>query len=83
MCEKCEALMKNPEVMLHVENHNAIWQNALALKLVIHNTWLEMQDHDCNEYYGDLEEVFADFLKKINIVEQRSYELAKAAAMRL
>lgn len=80
MCEKCK---ENAELMQHIENHNAIWQNALALKIVIHNSWLEMQEYGCENYYGDLEAVIHEFLDRINLVEQRSYHIAKEAAAQL
>jgi hypothetical protein len=80
MCHKCEAdkirqklKQENPLIYQFVDDHNAIWQQALTLKLVMIHFIDEMEAHNAENYYKNLLEVFTEVLGVLDQVETESF----------
>lgn len=80
MCKKCEAekirqkiKSENPKAYTFIDDHNAIWQNALALKVAMINFVEETGSHNIDSYYGHTTEIFKEVLELLDHMETESF----------
>jgi hypothetical protein len=80
MCKKCEAEKirqkireENPIAYKFIDDHNAIWQNALALKVVMINFVEETEAHNVDEYYKHTTEIIKEVLELLDHIETESF----------
>lgn len=83
MCEHCERQAMQEELKAEVDVFNAIYQNALTLKLVTYHIKQELIELDADEFFPDIEEVVEDFIKAMHSVEKISLLKAGQAAQGL
>lgn len=86
MCELCRKLEKireeNPFISKQeqIDTLNAIWQNALSLKITMHHYKQELIEIDANEYYPDMTGLLEEFITAMQAVEQHALLTAKDLA---
>lgn len=80
MCKKCEAekikrkiMAENPKAYQFIDDHNAIWQNALALKIAMINFLEEAEAHKIDSYYKHTTEIFTEVLQVLDQMETESF----------
>jgi hypothetical protein len=80
MCQKCEAekirakiKQENPIIYKFIDDHNAIWQNALALKIAMINFLEECEEKDLDKHYPNSSEVFTEVLGVLDQIETESF----------
>lgn len=83
MCEKCDRIAMNRGTIIEIETFNAIWQNALALKIAVHHFKEELLRLDADDHYPEFDEVMDEFIKVMDAMEKHSLLSAKELAERL
>jgi hypothetical protein len=80
MCELCRKIERDPAFKRKfIDDHNALWQNALALKITMSHIKNEMIEYDANEYYPQIENVIDLVIDALDQIETNSFKGAKGA----
>lgn len=79
MCKMCDIKKRfenHPKAQLAMD-HNAIWQNALALRLNTMHFLSEVKEFNAFEYYLMIDEVFGEVIQLLKNIEHESFEICK------
>ena len=71
-----EKFKDHPQAQLAME-HNAIWQNTLALRLTTMHFLRELEEVNTFDYYPFIDEVFENVLDLLSNIERESFEICK------